>query len=95
MADPVLTAIPASTWVKVVDNKFSAKVTPSKRGPEYVFTTRDAGSTPAPTNGDLSEGEDLPQFGGELASPIAQDVYVAIKPTTLFSGNGQVKVVTG
>lgn len=77
MADPVLINIPVNVWVLVAIAKTAGNIMPVLKREAYVQTIRETGGT-APTNGDLSEGKQIPFEGSRIESSTALDVYVAM-----------------
>jgi len=77
MADPVVTAIPLSTWVKVATNVTTGSILPLDKSALYLQTIRATGN-PAPTNGDYSDAKELDYEGAIIQASAAIDVYVAV-----------------
>lgn len=80
MANPVVTAIPIDTWVKIATGVVAGAVYPLKSlpsGGDYFQTYR-VTTDPAPTNGDLSEAKAVPWEGQDINADSAIDVYIAV-----------------
>jgi hypothetical protein len=73
MADPLIVAITAATWVKVATNVTSGYIRILDHNENYLYTQRDTGGT-APssrTEGAIFEGKSM-----AIGSTVAIDVYI-------------------
>jgi len=87
MADPVFFDIPVGTWVKVATGVTVGAIWPLISDTYYLHTLRDTGN-PAPVNGVISEGKELPYCGAHIADVTLRDIYIAVKG----SNPGRVRV---
>jgi len=79
MANPQIIACPKDVWTKVASGVTGGQIYARNNLADYFITYRTAGFTPAPPNGDVSEGVLMNKTGvGTILSfAAAVDVYVA------------------